>query len=405
MDKIVLFEKEADCCACGACLNICPKQAISMVKNEYGYVYPHIDEDNCVKCGACKSVCAYQNKSEDNTPLNAYAAVNKDEGQKLISASGGLFAAFATKIVRDGGVVFGSTLEKIGDEFVPHHIAVEKLEDIPRLQGSKYVQSATENTYKEALSYLQKGRTVLYSGTPCQIAGLKGFLKKDYDNLILVDLICHGVPSNAFFNDYLKTLQAKRKYSSIDGYSFRDKTKGWGMNCRINATAENGRSVIYYTPARLQSYNTLFLDGLIYRENCYSCKYACNKRPGDITIGDYWGVTNEHPEIIGKNGFVEKDGISCLIANTPKGAELCAAMEDYIEQVPSVYEKVAKMNKQLNAPYPYNDKRDKILEIYKNDGYAGVEDLYRVKYRKQRIVHFVFNKLPRGMRNAIKKHK
>lgn len=402
---IVLFESKEKCCACGACMNICPKQAITMVEDEYGFLYPQIDKEKCVSCGACKKVCAYQNQTEENKPVDTYAAINKDDNQKLLSASGGLFAAFATKVINEGGVVFGCSLDKIDGKLVPHHVAIESICDLSKLQGSKYVQSSTENTYKAVMEHLKAGRLVLYSGTPCQIAGLKGFLRKDYDNLILIDLICHGVPSSKFFNDYLSLVKVRKNWKDIVGYSFRDKKKGWGMNCRIDAIDAKGEKINFYTPARLASYNTLFLDGLVYRKNCYSCKYASKNRPGDITIGDYWGITNEHPEIIGKDGFEEKDGISCMIANTEKGVNLCKEMGLYIEKHSSEYEKVAKMNKQLNAPSVFNPKRDKIMEIYKNEGYVGVESLYKEKYRKQRIVHWVFNKLPRGIRNIIKKYK
>ena len=403
--SIVLFERKEKCCACGACVNVCPKQAISMIEDEYGYYYPQIDAEKCVGCGACKKVCAYQSPNEENRPIEAYAAINKNDAQKLISASGGLFAAFATKVINDGGIVFGSALERIGEELIPHHIAVDNMADLSKLQGSKYVQSSTEFTFKEVLEQLKTGRTVLYSGTPCQIAGLKGFLRNDFDNLILVDLICHGVPSARFFNDYLKLVKKRKNWKEVTGYSFRDKKKGWGMNCRIDAVKTDGERFSFYTPARLASYNTLFLDGLTYRKNCYTCKYASKNRPGDITIGDYWGITNEHPEIIGKDGFDEKDGISCMIANTEKGVKICKEMGMYIEQRLSVYEKVAKMNKQLNEPSVFSPKRDKIMDIYKNEGYEGVEALYKEKYRKQRVIHWVFNKLPRSFRNIIKKYK
>ena len=404
-EKIVLFHKKEQCCGCGACMNICPKQAISMEEDEYGFIYPHIDYEKCVSCGACKRVCAYQNADEKNEPIFSYAAVNENSSQKIMSASGGLFAALATKVINDGGVVFGCTLEFIDSKAVIHHVAIEKIDDLPRLQGSKYVQSSTEFSFKETLKYLSENRTVLYSGTPCQIAGLKGFLGKDYSNLILVDLICHGVPNARFFNDYLEVVRKKRKYREIVNYSFRDKKKGWGMNCRIDAIDENGEKKSLYIPARLASYNTFFLDGDIYRKNCYSCKYACDHRAGDITIGDYWGISNEHPEIVDKKGFEEKEGISCMIISTEKGKDFIDSAGLKIDKIGTEYHKIAKYNKQLNQPYSLSPKRDSILSMYEKKNYDEVEMYFKKAYRKQRIIHYIFNKLPRSFRKIIKKMK
>lgn len=402
MSEVELFSCKKDCCACGACMNICPKDAISMVEDEYGFLYPHIDKSKCINCGACKKVCSYQNGEVVNEPIKTYVAVNKDMNQKMKSASGGIFAAFATKVLEEGGVVFGSALDKIDGVFVPHTIAVERKEDLCKLQGSKYVHSSTELTYKAVLKYLNLGRRVLYSGTPCQIAGLYGYLKKEYTNLLTIDLICHGVPSARLFNDYIKNEEEKR-WARITNYVFRDKKRGWGMNAKMELFLANGAKKNIYIPARLASYNTLFLDGLTYRENCYSCKYACNKRPGDITIGDFWGVTDEHPEILGKNGFVEKDGISCIVVNTNKGKNACDEMSSYIEYKISSFDKVAKKNGQLVSPSCHNEKREKVMDIYRYEGYAGIEKMFKEKYRKQRIIHFVFNKMPRNLRTYVKK--
>lgn len=404
-EKIVLFKKKEQCCGCGACMNICPKQAITMIEDEYGFLYPHIDYEKCVSCGACKSVCSFQNTEESNKPIASYAAVNKDSAQKIISASGGLFAAMATNVISDGGIVFGCAMDFENDKAVVHHIAVDKLSDLPRLQGSKYVQSSTGFSYKEVLSYLSQGRMVLYSGTPCQIAGLKGFLKKDYPNLILVDLVCHGVPNVKFFNDYLNLLKIKNRYRKIIAYSFRDKKKGWGENCRIDVIDSNGKKKIIYTPARLDLYNSFFLDALSCRLNCYSCKYTCNRRPGDITIGDYWGIYKEHPDIINKDGFEEKYGISCLIANSEKGIEFLKHVQNQIDFCQSDFCKISRHNEQLNYPHKKSDLRDIVMDTYLRGGGLAVEKLYKKKYFKKRIIHFIYNKIPRNIRNCIKKIK
>ena len=293
-DKIILFDDKKNCCACGACMNICPKNAIKMQEDEYGFLYPQIDENKCVQCGACQKVCAYQNGQVGNTPIKCYAAVNKDKEELMKSASGGIFAAMATTILKDDGVVFGAALDFENGHAHPHHIAVREVSQVYRLQGSKYVQSAIENTYVEAKEELDLGKKVLFSGTPCQIAGLYSYLRKGYENLYTIDVICHGVPSAKFFDDYIQYMTKKNKAKAVISYSFRDKKKGWGMNNRIGFEYASGKKKNMYIPARLTSYNTFFLDGDIYRENCYQCPYAKRESTVDFTIGDYWGIEKEH---------------------------------------------------------------------------------------------------------------
>ena len=400
--KIVLFDSKSKCCACGACMSSCPKRAISMEKDEYGFMYPVINYDICVGCGACKKSCAFQNIEETNKPIECYAATGHDKNLNLNSASGGLFASFATKILNDRGVVFGAAMDISDGVAHIHHIAIENISELYRLQGSKYVQSSTENTFKEAYEFLKQGRKVLYSGTPCQIAGLKAFLKKDYDNLILVDLICHGVPNSDFFNDYLYDLKERKGFKNITGYSFRDKKHGWGENCRIDAISKDNKAISLYMPARLDSYNTLFLDCLIFRDNCYNCKYACDSRPGDITVGDYWGVAIEQPEILRSGSFDESDGISCLIVNTKKGKIFFDEMQLHLNVANSDFSRISRHNNQLNGTSKYTPGRERIMELYLEEGYSGVEKLFKDKYKKQRVVHYIFNKLPRKVRNYMK---
>lgn len=403
--QIVLFETKDKCCGCGACMNICPKHAIEMIEDEYGFLYPRIDEDKCVKCGACRKACAYQRDESVNTPLETYIAANRDDSQIKESASGGIFAAIATKVLTEGGVVFGAALEKDRDYFVNHHILIDNIDDLQKLQGSKYVQSSNGFVYKQVKELLVDGKTVLYSGTPCQVAGLYGFLGKKYDNLITVDLVCHGTPNLKMFNDYLCVQKGKLKASEIQQYVFRDKKNGWGESGRIDYIDGNGNTRSKYSLARLDSFNSFFLDVLISRENCYSCKYAGSNRPGDITLGDFWGIEDVHPEVVSAKEFDLEAGVSCMIANTEKGISLCKEMDGYIKTHISTFDKAAKHNKQLNKPSTMSPKRQNVLEEYRNGGYEALEAFYRKKYFKHRIVYYAFSKLPRSTRNAIKKFK
>ena len=360
-DKIILFDDKKNCCACGACMNICPKNAIKMQEDEYGFLYPRIDEKKCVQCGACQKVCAYQNGQVGNTPIKCYAAVNKDKEELMKSASGGIFAAMATTILKDGGVVFGAALDFENGHAHPHHIAVREVSQLYRLQGSKYVQSAIENTYVEAKEELNLGKKVLFSGTPCQIAGLYSY-----------------------------------------SYSFRDKKKGWGMNNRIDFEYVSGKKKNMYIPARLTSYNTFFLDGDIYRENCYKCPYAKRERIGDFTIGDYWGIEKEHPELLKRDEFDERKGISCILVNTDKGLAFSKEIKTkfYLEE--SSFGKIKKKNGQLNHSSQKTKKRKNIMMRYKMESYDKVEEWFHKTYRKQILVHTIYNKIPRKARLLMK---
>ena len=403
---IELFENKKSCCGCGACANICPKGAITMKPDKWGYSYPVVDSSRCVSCGACKKVCSYQNGISLHEPIRAYAVVNKTQQQLEKSASGGVFSAVATYFLKNEGVVYGAALDFEGGHPIAHLVGIDDASQLWRLQGSKYVQSAVEQTYKQAKQNLDAGKKVLFSGTPCQIAGLYGYLKKEYTNLWTIDVICHGVPNLKFFDDYL-SIEGKKRGGVPTGYSFRDKKRGWGMNARLDLRYLSGKEKSTYIPARLTSYNTLFLDGDVYRENCYACPYARKERVSDMRIGDFWGIEREHPELLKQSEFDEKKGISCILVNTQKAAELCEKLSDRMYLYESSFMKIAKKNGQLDHPSTESERRNTVMEIYEKSGYDGVEKWFRKKYKKQIIMHRVYNAIPRKLRmtlkNAIKK--
>lgn len=404
LENVELFNEKNNCCSCGACLNICPKHAIIMKGDEYGFVYPFIDESKCIKCGLCKTVCAYQYFNEINTPLEVYAATAKNEQMLIKSASGGIFAAFATKVIKDGGVVFGAALDK-KTELNCKHIVITNENDITRIQGSKYVHSSIGSTYREAKEYLLAGRRVLFSGTPCQIAGLKSYLGKSYDNLITVDLICHGVPSGRFFKSYLDFLEKKWKAKIFD-FKFRDKTKGWGLIGKVSFKTTLGRTDYKFLPCKESSYYSLFLNSEIYRCNCYTCKYASSNRPGDFTIGDYWGIQIEHPEILGnkyKNKFNDSRGISCIIVNSEKGKAYLELFKDSINLILSTFEKVARHNRQLIEPSSCSLYRNKVLEIYRTQGYSAVDKYFLKRVGIKIYIYKLKRFVPRRFVTVIKK--
>lgn len=229
MSKTVLFEKKADCCGCGACQNICPKGAIEMKYDAFGIAYPVIDPALCVECGLCKKVCSYQNQRQRcDAPQLAYAAAAADGVMAKHSASGGVFAALARHILKAGGVVYGCAFSDDDGILIPKHIRVDNESDLHRLQGSKYVQSITGMVYRQVKQDLKEGKNVLFSGTPCQVDALNGFLSPTKsENLLTVDIICHGTPGTRFFVDYIKEMEKQNKGKVLD-FRFRDKTGDGG---------------------------------------------------------------------------------------------------------------------------------------------------------------------------------
>lgn len=370
----ILYENKEDCCGCGACVNICPRAAIYMEEDECGFLYPRIDENKCVRCQRCKTVCAFQNIEEKNVPLKTYAAISQNREQANQSASGGIFAAIATQFIEAGGIVFGASFS---ENYGVSHRAVGNIENLFLLQGSKYVQSRIDNTYQQAKDYLEKGKKVLFSGTPCQIAGLMGFLGKEYTNLLTVDIVCHGVPSEKIFLSYFSMLE--RKYEGkIKYFTFRDKKIGWGINGKVVLSLKNKKTKSVKLWQSGSSYLYYFIKGWLYRENCYRCKYAGKNRPGDITLGDYWGIEKQHPEYLnGADGWDESNGISVVIANTSKGLEVLNEI-DGLEMRSSTFEKAAYGNKQLMHPSE-KGKRQEILEQYRIGGWDALENRYQKK--------------------------
>ncbi|UZQ50363.1 Coenzyme F420 hydrogenase/dehydrogenase, beta subunit C-terminal domain [Clostridium kluyveri] len=387
-NRIILYNDKKECCACGACMNICPNNAILMGRDEYGFLYPQIDYNVCVNCGICKKVCAYQNINGSKLPMATYAGGAKSSSI-MNSASGGIFLAMAISIIEGGGVVFGASFKLVEGILRPIHIGISNEEQIYKLQGSKYVQSDIGFSYRKIKNLLLKGKKVLFSGTPCQVDGLKGYLNKEYDNLLLIDIICHGVPNAQFFQDYL-VLLGKSNYGEIIDFKFREKSKGWGLNGVAECRQKNGEYKKFVVSSRLSSFYRLFLDSEIYRDSCYSCKYASCHRAGDVTIGDYWGIKEEHPEFIDKNGgdLTLEKGISCIIVNSEKGYAFLNDISESIFLYPSSYEKVSAHNSQLVFPSHVGKNRNKILELYRKKGYKGVHRYFNRKVGYHRIIKF-----------------
>ncbi len=389
-----LYNKIEDCCGCGACENVCPKNAISMKEDEYGFIFPVIDDKLCVNCRMCRNVCAFQNITENNSPLKTWVAVSKNKEGLKKSASGGVFYTLANAVIKENGCAAGAAFD---DKFELSHIIAYDEKTLEKLQGSKYTQSSTGYVFREIKKQLLEGKKVLFCGTPCQVAGLRSFLEKKYDRLITIDLICHGIPSNKMFKDYIHYFETEKSIK-VDQFMFRDKKIGWGKNGSV--IANSGKRYRLFESA--QSYFFLFANSMIMRSNCYSCKYACSHRPGDLTIGDFWGIQREHPELLKNEKINEAKGISVIIANTEKGTRFIQEHRDLFDLYDSTFEKAARGNAQLKVPTKYNPKRDSILELYRNNGWQAVEKAFHKKIGLRRYSGYIKMLVPKELKRLIK---
>lgn len=401
-NKIVLFKEKSECCACGACVAVCPKQAISMKEDEFGFLYPNIDYSKCISCGICKNMCGYKMPRKRFVPQRVLAAACKDVALIEKSASGGLFGIIAEQILHSNGVVYGAMFVYDGVNLKLIHKGVDNISELSNLQGSKYVQSCIGDAYKSVEKDLENNKKVLFSGTPCQINGLKTYLKKEYDNLLTIDIICHGVPSSKWFQEYLELMEKKLQGKIFD-YKFRDKKYGQGYHTKISYRDKDGIEKEYHSDGNLTSYLYYFLRADMNRENCYTCPFAGKKRVSDITLGDFWGVNKIHENELEKSNMSDEKGISCVLINTEKGLNAVANVEDMIESFESTYEKVALYNAQLVRPAVSKGKRELLLELYSSGGYSEIDRYYKRRKVAYRAYHHVKGLMPKKFRKKIKK--
>lgn len=307
---------KSKCTGCSACVQKCPKQCISFEEDREGFKYPKVKLSVCIDCGLCEKVCPVLQQDKPRNPVIVYAAKNSDLSTRLASSSGGIFALLAETILRQNGVVFGARFDI---EWNVIHDYTESLDGLSVFLGSKYVQSKIGNTYKYAERFLKEGRKVLFSGTPCQIVGLKKYLRKDYDTLLTVDFVCHGVPSPMIWRDYLNEkirplgVDGRNMVSQlslkdlpvITGISFRDKRYGWkkyGFSVRAKSASKADKNLVsqsvevtdktlLYEPHKANLYMKGFLKNLYLRPSCYACPAKCGKSGADYTLADFWGAS------------------------------------------------------------------------------------------------------------------
>lgn len=389
MDTIEIVKKN-ECCGCGSCVQKCPKQAISMVEDEEGFLYPQINNEQCINCGLCSKVCPQlkKNKEIDNKYPKAFAMRSKNNEELSKSSSGGIFSVIADYVFENDGVVFGAAYD---DELNVNHIKAESRKELEPLRSSKYVQSNIGETYKKTETFLKEGRIVFFTGTPCQIAGLNSFLIKEYDNLITCDLVCHGVPSQKLFHTYIEYL-SKKFNSRVVKYNFRSKEKnGWGLFSKVET--EDGK--IRYINPDFDPYYSNFLESTIYRLNCYQCHYTTYNRVSNITLADYWGISGIHPS------FYREEGNSLILINDKKGEQIFEKITDKIEYIQTDLEKAANHNKNLIRPSKYSNERQKIyLGIYEKNPEQYIKENLKVKLTGKKIIKSI---IPNKMQKNLKK--
>lgn len=311
---MIRLEKKEACCGCAACVQICPGGCITMARDGEGVAYPVTDAAKCLECGLCEDVCPFWEEAVARLPRKVYAVKNKEEGVRFHSSSGGVFTLLATQVIEAGGVVFGAAFDK---NYRVVHTCAETRQELVKLRGSKYVQSDAAGVYRTAETFLKSGREVLFSGTPCQIAALRRYLKKEYEKLVTVDFICHGVPAPGVWEAYLRELSRKAGASSPDaiaGIGFRDKFYGWKKFSLALHVKKKEKVYPFRLPLHLNAYIRGFLHNLYLRPSCYSCRVRELRSGSDITLGDYWGIAKTYPELD------DDRGVSAVLLNTEQGA-------------------------------------------------------------------------------------
>lgn len=408
---MIQIKDKKNCCGCNACAQRCPKQCIRMQADNEGFLYPIVDTALCIDCGLCEKVCPVINQSEPRKPQKVYAAYNKDENIRMQSSSGGIFTLLAEETIKKGGVVFGV---KFNEDWMPEFGYTDTIEGIAPFRGSKYIQAIVGSAYKEVEKFLKAGREVLFCGTPCQITGLKRYLRKEYENLLAVDIICHGVPSPKVWNMYLEETCSKLLKSMPDGknsvgsaiggtykscieaISFRSKITGWkkySFLLKLNFSTYDGKNTgVFAETLDKNAFMRAFLSDTILRPSCYACPTKQGKSHSDITIADFWGINNIDPS------FDDDKGCGLIFLNTDKGIRTNNQFDLISKE--KTFEEGVKNNSayyQSSRPHPNRAK------FFKNIDNAEELSAYILRMQKPTFATRVKNKIKRYAKAILRR--
>lgn len=355
LDKIEISK----CNGCTACSSICPEHCIEMKANEDGFLYPIVNKDKCISCNLCDKVCSVNNEIKLNDVPNAYAAINKKEKERLQSSSGGVFSLIANYILDKNGYVVGAAYN---DKFEVEHIIIDSKEELYKLRGAKYSQSRLENVFGKIKELLDTDHYVLFSGTPCQVGGLKSYLRKDYEKLVLIDTVCHGVPSPLVWKKYVEYRSKTDNKGEIPtSINLRSKSSGWS---RYNYSIEFNYGKKSYSKVNGQDpYMKAFVGNYCLRESCYDCSFKSTQRVGDFTLGDYWGIWNQNPEMD------DNRGTSLLLVHSIKGNRILDAISNKLDFVQVDLDESIKENPSMIKSSPINEDRSVFIGIVIREGF------------------------------------
>lgn len=356
MDKV--YNEKKECTGCSACAQKCPKQAISMICDNEGYYYPSIRQDLCIDCGLCKKICGNHSPQVSIEGQRYFAAKAKSNKIRMRSRSGGVFFLAAKYVIENNGVAYGAILTA---DNVVQHIRANNIDDVQKMQGSKYVESDIRGIYSSVNVDLNEGKLVLFSGTPCQVSGLYGFLRGNHPtNLLTMDIVCHGVASPRIFQDYIKFIE-NRYNGKVVSFDFRDKKYGW--NQHFETFKINGRI------CNRNNYTSLFYSNRCMRPSCGSCNFTSYKRCSDITLADFWGLKQSTV-----SDFDDNKGVSAVLINTIAGQKLFNHFKGEMQTIEVNKEMCSQP--QLHTPSVVPNDRDLFWKLYSSKGIIAIMKKY-----------------------------
>lgn len=364
------FANKSQCTGCTACASVCPQQCIRMVEDVEGFTYPKIvNVASCISCRSCERVCPVLSQKEEKESLTrAFAALSKNDSLRMESSSGGVFSELSEIVLKSGGIIYGASYDKNGSV---EHIGVDNMENLGKLRGAKYSQSNLKDSFSTIKKQLDSGINVLFSGTPCQVGGLKAFLKKDYENLLCIDFVCHGVPSPLVWKKYVKyRAQIDNNDNPPDYINLRNKESGW-TNYSYSVEFAYSKGKRYLRKNNEDLFMNLFVNNYILRNSCSACHFKGYSRVSDITLGDFWGIWDINSEMD------DNRGTSLVLIHSVKGEEFFRAASGNIKSSQVTLEQASMMNPSLLQSSIPQPSRDNVLRDIIQNGFETAITIFQ----------------------------